>query len=268
MEKGEKTKAQKIIKIRNGRAESFEDEVVRESPLSIVLNGQKLVTLMSTPSDQKFLALGFLFSEGLIKEKNDIERVLFNSNKNEVKVFAKLRRTIGKASTNLGTFTSGCGKGKSFRELEDIDPLTDVLINLEFTIATDQIEGLVKEFEGKSSVFKSTGGTHSAALADKEKILFFNEDVGRHNAIDKVLGECLVKEIPLEGKLLISSGRVSSDILLKAWRGKISLIVSRSAPTSLAIELAQKTGTTIVGFARGKRMNVYSYPMRVAASSK
>lgn len=268
MTQEKKTRIQKIVKIRNNRAESLDDEVVNESPLSIFLNDQKLVTLMSTPSDQKYLALGFLFSEGLIGAKEDVRKILFSSKKNQVKILTQEKHRIPKTSAKVGTLTSGCGKGKSFQDLEDIDPLTDVLINLEFTLTPGQIEKLVKEFEKRSSLFRSTGGTHSAALADKEKILLFNEDIGRHNAIDKILGESLLKRTPLQDKILISSGRVSSDILLKAWRAKISLIVSRSAPTSLAVELAQKTGITIVGFARGKRMNVYSYPVRIITESK
>jgi FdhD protein len=263
MTRGKKTRIQKIVKIKGSTAQSFEDEVVEESPLSIFLNDEKIITLMSTPSDQKLLALGFLFSEGLIREKEDVKKILFSSRKNEVRIFTQKKLRIPKTSSRIGALTSGCGKGKSFQDLEDIDPLTDVLINLEFTVTPDQIERLVREFEKRSSLFRSTGGTHSAALADKEKILLFNEDIGRHNAVDKVLGESLLKKTALQDKILISSGRVSSDILLKAWRAKISLIVSRSAPTSLAVELAQKTGLTIVGFARGKRMNVYSYPMRV-----
>jgi FdhD protein len=268
MTRDKKTRIQKIIKITKGKAQSFQDQIVEESPLSIFLNDQKIVTLMSTPADQKFLALGFLFSEGLIAEKDDLEKVLFNSSKNEVRVFSRKGRRIPKGSLSLGRLTSGCGKGKSLQDLKKIDPLSDVLINLEFSISTHEIEKLIGEFEKRSSVFRSTGGTHSAALADKEKILLFNEDIGRHNAIDKVLGESLFKRIPLYDKILISSGRVSSDILSKAWRAKISLMVSRSAATSLAIELALKLGITIVGFARGRRMNVYSYPVRVVTAQK
>lgn len=268
MVKNKKTKIQKIVKIENGITGFFEDEVVEERPLSILLNNQKLVTLLSTPDDQKNLALGFLFSEGLIKEKAEIKKLIFNSKKNEVNIFSKTKSKIPKTFLEAGTFTSGCGKGKSFEKIKNINPLEDVLINLEFTIGTEGIEKLLKEFEKRSQLFRKTGGTHSAALADKKRILLFSEDIGRHNAIDKVLGESLMKQVPLEDKILISSGRISSDILLKSWRGKISLIVSRSAPTSLAIELAEKTGITIVGFARGKRMNIYSYPMRVVASSK
>lgn len=263
MTKDKKTRTQKIIKITKGKSRSVEDNLVEESPLTIYLNDKKLVTLMSTPADQKFLALGFLFSEGLISGKDDVKKVLFSPRKNEVKVLTQEKRRTPKGFSRLGTLTSGCGKGKSLQDLKEVDPLSDVLINLEFSVTSGHIEKLVREFEKRSSVFRSTGGTHSAALADREKILLFNEDIGRHNAIDKVLGESLLKRISLQDKILISSGRVSSDILSKAWRAKISLIVSRSAPTSLAIELALKLGITIVGFARGKRMNIYTYPARV-----
>jgi len=249
MSQGKKTRTQKIIKIKESKAESFEDQIVEESSLSVFLNDQKIVTLMSTPADQKFLALGFLFSEGLITQKSDVRKILFNSRKNEVKVLTEKKRRIPKSRSRLN--------------LKKIDPLSDVLINLEFSLTCDQIEKLVREFEKRSSVFRSTGGTHSAALADKERILLFKEDIGRHNAVDKVLGEVLFKRISMEDKVLILSGRISSDILLKSARGKINLIVSRSAPTSLAIELALKLGITIVGFARGKRMNIYTYPARV-----
>jgi len=264
MNKDKKTRIHKIIKVTKGKSLSIEDEVVEESSLSIYLNDKKLVTLMSTPSDQKFLALGFLFSGGWIKEKGDLKKILFNSRKNEVKVITRKALRIPKTFSRTPVFTSGCGKGKSFQDLRNLDPLKDILISLEFTITPDQIENLIKGFEKRSSVFRSTGGTHSAALANKERILLFKEDIGRHNAVDKVLGEALFRRISMGKKLLILSGRISSDILLKSARGKINLIVSRSAPTSLAIELAQKLGITIVGFARGKRMNIYTYPARIS----
>jgi len=268
MPKDKKTKIQKITKIRNGTKEAFEDEVVEERPLSIFLNHQKLVTLLSTPSDQRFLALGFLFSEGLIKKNDEIKKIQFSPKRNEVKVFTKSNAKLPDEFLKDTVFLSGCGKGKSFEKLEQLNLLEDVLINLEFTIKAEDISNLIKEFEKNSSLFRATGGVHSAALANGDKILLFKEDIGRHNAVDKVLGESFLKEIPLEDKILVSSGRVSSDIVMKAWRAKINLIVSRSAPTSLAVELAQKLGITIVGFARGRRMNVYTYPMRVIVTNR
>jgi len=261
--KNQKTKSYSIVRIKDGKKEYLQDEVVEEKSLSIYLNSQKIATLMCTPQDQNYLGLGFLFSEGLITDIKEVRRIDYNALRDTVKVQTKKKKKASRVLLKDETLISGCGKGKSFQKMEDVTFLEDVLINLEFTLSTEQISNLMKEFEIKSSVFKKTGGTHSAALADKDQILLFNEDIGRHNAVDKIIGESLIQKIPLEDKLLISSGRVSSDILLKSWRAKINLILSRSAPTSLAVDLAQRLGITIVGFARGKRMNIYSYPMRI-----
>jgi len=261
--KHQKTKSYNIIRVKEGQKEALQDEVVEEKFLTIYLNDQKISTLMCTPQEQKYLGIGFLFSEGLIKGIEEIKRIVFHSKKGQVRITTQKKHRIPKTFLQDQTLTSGCGKGKSLHVFEDLNPLEDVLFNLEFTLNPDGIVKLMKEFELKSSVFRSTGGTHSAALANKEKILLFKEDIGRHNAVDKVIGESLIKKIPLQDKLLVLSGRVSSDILLKAWRAKVSLIISRSAPTSLAIELAQRLGITVIGFARGKRMNIYSFPMRV-----
>ena len=115
----------------------------------------------------------------------------------------------------------------------------------------------------KALLFKTTGGVHSAALADSEKLLYFHEDIGRHNAVDKIIGECLLNSTTTDDKGLFTSGRLSSEILLKAAKLKIQLIVSRAAPTSLSIELAETLNITLIGFVRGRRMNIYSHPWRI-----
>ena len=114
-----------------------------------------------------------------------------------------------------------------------------------------------------SKLFKSTGGAHAAALCDSDRLLVFKEDIGRHNAVDKAFGECLTNGIETEGKLLLTSGRISSEILLKSVKRGIAILASRSAPTSLAVQFAEKAGLTLVGFVRGKRMNVYSNAQRI-----
>lgn len=261
--KKKQTKTYKIIKLKDGLRQALEDEVVEERPLSIFLNKKRIIALMCTPQDQKYLSLGFLLTEGLIEQEDQIKKVLFSPKRNEVKVFTNATRKISKEVLDTGIYTSGCGKGKTLQKIKDIDPLEDILFDLDFTLSPEKIAKLMTEFERKSSIFRSTGGTHSAALADKSKMLLFNEDIGRHNAVDKILGEAFVRKVCLKNKLLISSGRVSSDILLKATKVGISIVISRSAPTSLAIDLAQKLGITIVGFARGKKMNIYTCPFRI-----
>jgi FdhD protein len=130
-------------------------------------------------------------------------------------------------------------------------------------VEAGEILKLVGAVQDKALLFKSTGGVHSAALAERDKLLFYNEDIGRHNAVDKIVGQCILKNISLEDKILLTSGRISSEIVIKGAKLGLPIIVSRSAPTSLAVALARETGITLVGFARGKRLNIYSHTIRI-----
>ncbi len=121
----------------------------------------------------------------------------------------------------------------------------------------------MKEFQRRSDLYRTTGGVHSAALCDSEKILVFSEDVGRHNAVDKIFGRCLLEDIPTDDRMVVTSGRISSEILLKVARRRIPLIASKSAPTDLGVKLANDLGITLLGFVRGKRMNVYANRWRI-----
>jgi FdhD protein len=126
----------------------------------------------------------------------------------------------------------------------------------------------VREFQHRSQVYRTTGGVHSAALCDTGSILLFNEDIGRHNAIDKIFGECILRDISVDDRIIITSGRVSSEILLKVIKRNIPILISKSAPTDLGVRLANDLGVTLVGFVRGERMNVYSNGWRVTTSGK
>ena len=254
----------KITKITSGKKEETDDLVVTEAPLAILLNDQKVITLLCTPQDQEHLALGFLFSEGLIRNKKEIKAVSFHPQKSEIKIETKSRKRLPSDFLQPKTLTSGCAKGATFSSTEDLDPAKDLLIDLQMVVTTSEIQKLIHEFEQRSVLFRKTGGVHAAGLADKERILIYFEDIGRHNAVDKIIGKCLQEEVSCEDKMLILSGRISSDILAKASRSGISIIVSRSAPTSLAVKNAQKLGITLVGFARGSKMNIYSFPMRIS----
>lgn len=260
------TKNYPVVRIKGGNRSEKRDTVVNEGQLTILLNGQKIVTLACTPKEQKYLALGFLFSEGIMKGGEKIKRVLSYPEKEEVRVFTKKEVKLSRDFFQTSVLTSGCGKGKSFKSLEKVNPLEDILLDFEFNLTPSDILSLMSEFDTKSTLFKKTGGVHGAALADNKRILIFAEDIGRHNALDKVLGKALMKRITLKDKLILSSGRISSDLLLKVWRAGLSFICSRSAPTGKALDLAKNLGVTVVGFARGRRMNVYTYPARIATS--
>jgi FdhD protein len=252
-----------VTKISYGKKEEIEDTVVTEAPLTIFLNEEKVVTLFCTPQDQKYFAVGFLFSEGLLENEKDIQKVDFDQEKNEINIFTKSKRALPSDFSQTKILTSGCAKGVTYSNVDDIDSGKDLLIDLQLTLTASEIQALMHEFEKRSVLFRKTGGVHAAALANKEKILIYFEDIGRHNAVDKVFGKCLLNRIGCDDKTLLLSGRISSDILAKASKSGVSIIVSRSAPTNLAVENALKLGITAVGFARGSKMNIYSFPLRI-----
>ena len=130
-------------------------------------------------------------------------------------------------------------------------------------ISEDKIFTLMRKFKRKSQLFKDTGGVHSAALCKQEEIILFAEDIGRHNALDKIIGESLQEGIPLEDKIILSSGRMTSEIVTKLAKQRTPILISKAAPTDLGIQIAQEIGMTLVGFVRGKRMNIYSHNWRI-----
>ncbi len=231
----EETEKLSVIRVTEQGRSRLEDVVVRESSLTIILNDQELVTLLCSPSNLKYLAVGFLLSEGLIKGKEDVKKLSIDDQKGVVRMEAEgNNRAQGEA-----------------RVESDIE------------ISSGEVFALMDKFIQRSEVFKATGGVHSAALCDNKDILVFSEDIGRHNAIDKVFGQCLLEDIPTDGRLIITSGRVSSEILLKVARRNVPLLISKAAPTDLGVRLAGDLGVTLIGFARGKKMNLYANEWRL-----
>ncbi len=254
-----------IIRITGTGAVRKRDLVVRETPVTIFLNDVDLVTLLCSPKDLEYLAVGFLFSEGLIKGKEDIKSIFADKKDGVVWI-----ETVGKRKPHDNVLTkrlitTGCGKGLSF--VDSPKHRKSPKAARDFEVQVSQVGMLMKEFQTRSRTYRTTGGVHSAGLANARGIVAFNEDIGRHNAIDKVLGESILKEIKTDHLIMMTSGRISSDLIVKAARARIPVIVSRSAPTDLSVKLARDLGTTLVGFARGSRMNVYSNGWRIKARS-
>ena len=137
-----------------------------------------------------------------------------------------------------------------------------------FQVSVGEILALTRDFQHRSETYRATGGVHSAAMCDTKNVLVFSEDIGRHNAMDKVFGECLLKDITTDDRLVITSGRISSEILLKVARRNIPVLISKSAPTNLGVKMANELGITLVGFVRGKRANVYTNTWRIINHSK
>ena len=137
------------------------------------------------------------------------------------------------------------------------------MVESQTRISTDEVHTLMNEFIRHSEVFKATGGVHSAALCDTKNILVFNEDIGRHNAIDKIFGQCVLEDIPIDDRIIVTSGRISSEILLKVAKRSLPILISKSAPTDLGVKLANDLGITLLGFVRGKRINAYANSWRI-----
>ncbi len=256
-----RTEPVEIVRIRQGEHEKIDDLVTIEAPVTIYLNGSELVTLLCTPEKLEFLALGFLRSEGLLSGMADLESIRIREEEGLIEVDLKKGAGLAEKLYGKRTVTSGCGKGTVF--FSALDSLRSSPLTGELKISAETVVGLMSSLQDKAELYKATGGVHSAALADREKLLYFCEDIGRHNAIDKIVGQCLCEDISTEDKIIVSSGRLSSEILLKAAKLKIQLLISRAAPTSLCIELAKNLNITLVGFARGKRLNIYSHSWRI-----
>jgi len=255
-----------ILKFTEGGSSSIEDEVVKESPLTIILNNQELATLLCSPTNLRYLAIGFLFSEGLLKGKDEIKKIAVDDRRGVVWVETVGGEELAREALFKRFITSGCGRGASFYSVTDVQGQVKVESRVE--ISTLEVLALVNEFQQRSRIYRATGGVHSAALCDVKNILMFSEDIGRHNAIDKIFGECILNDIATEDHIIITSGRVSSEILLKVARRNVPIIISKSAPTNLGLRLAADLGVTVVGFVRGRRMNVYTHAGRIATDGR
>lgn len=238
-----------------------EEAIAEEFPLTVIVNDQELVTLLCSPMDLKYLAVGFLLSEGLLAGKDDIAEIVVDDRTGVVRVETNSGTDTDRERLFKRMITSGCGGGATFYRAADAEGLTKVDSATEIT--PDDIFRLTNEFQHHSELYLSTHGVHSAALCDGARIEIFYEDLGRHNAVDKVFGRCLLDDITTDGRLLITSGRVSSEILLKVAKRNIPIVVSIAAPTNAAVELAESLGVTLVGSVRGGKMSVYSHDRRV-----
>lgn len=248
-----------IVEYRNWSFSETADSVASERRLRIFSADKEIISLLCTPTMVKELVVGFGLSEGLLKDSSDSllswcsERIGIFWKDEEIE--AHLPVDVPEA---IATLTSGCAKGVTFISGEE---LPEIHSNLKVSVHT--ILELFREFHKKSELFMSTGGVHSAALCDEKEIIVFAEDIGRHNAVDKIIGYAFLENIQMSDKLLLLSGRLSSEIALKAIKARIPIIVSRAAPTDMAVEIARKSNITMIGFLRGQRFNIYSQPGRI-----
>lgn len=245
-----------------GNIQSASVPVVLEVPLTVYVNDSEMATLICSPGGHKELAVGFLLSEGLVQGLKDIKNITFNEP--DGLIWVETTEPVPQLENFLRRqIASCCGKGRAaLYYINDARKLKPVQSSCVF--AAKHLLDMIGLLEEKSATFRKTGGVHSAALADTQGMLVMHEDIGRHNAVDKVFGHAFLNKFDPGDKCLLLSGRISSEILIKAAHNGIPVVVSRSAPTFLAVELADEFNITLVGFARGERLTVYSHTERVS----
>lgn len=250
-----------IIRTKGGSIEEAADQVAAEIGFTLNVNNKQVVTLLCTPAELDAMAIGFLLSEGILKDRESLVDLQVDEKTYTVSVTLTNLPDDIDATFHKKTITSGCGRGITFTDaaaLKNLPPNKSLI-----TISPEEIQNLLKEFRSISELFMKTGGVHSAALADKKRIHLFSEDIGRHNAVDKLIGKAFMASIPVNDKILLSSGRISGEIMTKVIRNRIPIMISRTAPTCMSITYAEDHGVTLVGFARGNRMNIYTHPQRI-----
>ncbi|MFC1595864.1 formate dehydrogenase accessory sulfurtransferase FdhD [Candidatus Margulisiibacteriota bacterium] len=260
----EQTTKHLITRLSGSEVKELDDTVVIESSLQINLNQTELATLMCSPGHEQALGTGFLFSEGLIDKAEDI---LSLEQKANSLYFTVSPEKFNQEQQLQKYISSGCGRGITFNLTRKALQLHKQNKTIAPVASAEQVLTLMQDFQTKSELFLNTGGVHSAALATPAEIIYFAEDIGRHNAVDKILGQALLDGQSLDGKLLLTSGRISSEIARKVAQAEIPIIVSRSAPTDRALLFAAELQMTVIGFARAKKMNVYTHKERLLIDS-
>ena len=237
--------------------EHHDAETIVEAPVSLTVNGQVWLSFMCTPVNLEALAVGFLYNEGVIESMAEVADARVCEHGDNVDVWLN---HAAEQPTNWRR-TSGCTGG-----VTAVDLLAKPNIHFEMnrlTVQPETIGKLVELLFESQSLYRETGGVHTSVLCDVEKVLLTAEDIGRHNTLDKIAGLCLMNNVSSESKILITTGRISSEMLQKAARLQVPILISRTSPSSLSIEMAERYGITLIGYARRDRFNIYSSRQRV-----
>ncbi len=237
--------------------------VIREKPVTLYFNGREVVTLLCAGHHLGELAAGFFYSEGFIAAPDEIQKMHIDEAAGRVELTAEGKSGLTERLWQKRTISSGCGKGSLF--YYSLDALLSRPVKSNLRVSPRYVLDRVEDLNRLSETYRRTHGVHNTALASVEQILLFRDDIGRHNAVDMIVGHVFLKGISLDDKMLITTGRLTSEMLIKAAKVNIPILISRNTATSLAVELAASLGVTMIGYARAGKFTVYSGSERIDA---
>ncbi|MFV0247624.1 MAG: formate dehydrogenase accessory sulfurtransferase FdhD [Tenacibaculum sp.] len=259
-------KAYQVIKIASQSHVNLQDNLVIEAPLQININEHPYTVVMRTPGDDNELVLGLLYAEDIYRKK---EPVYINKthkyNYNTVLTIKIPKKNLGKGYANKRTLLSIsscgiCGKTK----MNDLQ-ISGKAFKTNFKVSPTKIQYMLKKMTLQQKTFQTTGGSHACSIFNASaNLLVVKEDIGRHNAVDKCIGHLLLKQQLLNAKIMLVSGRVSYEIVSKAFFAKIPLIIAVSACSSLAVDFAKEFGICLIGFCRNDKLTIYSNPQYIS----
>ncbi len=251
-----------ILRFDGGSWSEVTDVVATEYALTIFVNDQEMATVVCTPEYMEDLVVGFLASEGVIRSMDQLLDIQLSHFRGTARVRTLSTVNFNQAFFNKRYIASCCGKSRqSFYFYNDAHTARQVTDPVE--IRPDQIFRLMESMEAEAQLWQSTGGVHMASLCTPDQVLLSRTDIGRHNALDKLYGHAFRQGEPMTGKLITFSGRLSSEVLLKCAKIGVGIVLAKSAPTALALQIAEELGITAVGFVRGQGFNVYTHPWRI-----
>ncbi|WP_320170716.1 formate dehydrogenase accessory sulfurtransferase FdhD [Maridesulfovibrio sp.] len=226
----------------------FKDKEIRsilEIPLTINLNGREVVTLLTTAKFPDYLAIGFLKSDAYISSLDQVTDIKITESRERIVADVSVSHDPWKDRVLEYSITSGCGKGTNFGR--NVSTISKRAITSKLTVTPEQILRHAQELHARSTLYGKTRGCHNSSLCTPQEMLYFREDIGRHNAIDMIVGQCFLENVPTDGKMIVSTGRVASEILLKAVRIGVPVLASTAVATSFSVDLARKIGITLIG---------------------
>jgi len=255
------TQTRTITRVNGTDVREEVDVIASEYAITIYVNDQEMVTIVCTPDNLEDLVIGFLASEGVIRQVQQIKSLVVSTFRGTARVTTDSTVNFNQTFYNKRYIASCCGKSRQgFYFFNDAQTAKRVDDDIQFDAET--AIRLMNEMESAIGLFQETGGVHTAAICDAAGLHLIRADIGRHNALDKLFGYVLRTSMDPTGKMVAFSGRISSEVLLKVAKIGIGVVLAKSAPTALAIDMAEDLGITAVGFVRGTSFNVYSHRER------